>query len=191
MLLKQTGIRVEEALSLSWADLDPAHKTINVTPEKNSNPRILKLSSDLLKRLDRPHKTSDRIFGNVDKEHFRHNFSLQRTSIAHKLQNPRINRITFRTLRHWKATIEHHRTKDTLHVMGILGHRNIKNTLVYAHLAEELFKGEDEYVSKVAKIERDACALVDAGLNSSATSTGTISSGSENIDAHRPDEPPL
>jgi hypothetical protein len=31
-------------------------------------------------------------------------------------------------------------------------------------IAEELFKGEDEYVSKVAKSERDICALVDAGF---------------------------
>lgn len=32
------------------------------------------------------------------------------------------------------------------------------------YLAEELFKGEDEYVSKVAKNEKDICALVDAGF---------------------------
>ena len=164
LLLKQTGIRPGEALNLKWADLDPVHKTVNVTPEKNSNPRIFRLSNDLLERLDRLPKVSDRVFGNVDKEHFRHNFSLQRASIAHKLQNQRIRRITFRTLRHWKATIEYHRTKDILHVMSILGHKNIKNTLVYTHLAEELFKGQDEYVSKVAKTERDACALIDAGF---------------------------
>lgn len=164
LLLKQTGIRPGEALNLKWVDLDPVHKTISVTPEKNSDPRIFKLSNDLLERLDRLPKISDRIFGNVDKEHFRHGFSLQRASIAHKLQNPRIRRITFRTLRHWKATIEYHRTKDILHAMSILGHKNIKNTLVYTHLAEELFEGQDEYVSKVAKTEHDACTLIDAGF---------------------------
>jgi integrase len=163
-LLKQTGIRPGEALNLKSADLDPVHKTINVTPEKNSNPRIARLSNDLFERLDRLPKISDRIFGRVDKEHFRHNFSLQRRRAAHKLQNPRINRITFRTLRHWKATMEYHRTKDILHVMQLLGHKNIKNTLVYTHLAEELFKGEQEYVSKVAKTEKDICALIDAGF---------------------------
>ena len=47
--------------------------------------------------------------------------------------------------------------------MTLLGHKNIKNTLVYMHLAEELFKGQDEYVSRVAKTTRDACRLVDAG----------------------------
>jgi hypothetical protein len=44
--------------------------------------------------------------------------------------------------------------------MQFLGHKNIKNTLVYVHLAEELFKGEQEYVSKAA----DTCALVEAGF---------------------------
>jgi len=43
--------------------------------------------------------------------------------------------------------MEHHKTKDILHVMRILGHRNIKNTLLYTQLVD--FK-DDEYVSKVA-----------------------------------------
>jgi len=48
--------------------------------------------------------------------------------------------------------------------MQLLGHKNIKNTLVYVHLAEEVFKGEQEYVSKVAKTTVDTCALVEAGF---------------------------
>lgn len=48
--------------------------------------------------------------------------------------------------------------------MQVLGHRNIKNTLTYVQLAEELFKDQQEYISKVAKTERDACSLVDAGF---------------------------
>jgi integrase len=84
--------------------------------------------------------------------------------MAQKLGNPRLKNITFKTLRHWKATLEYHRTKDIVHVMQFLGHKNIKNTLVYIHLAEELFKGEQEYVSKVAKTTTDTCTLVEAGF---------------------------
>jgi hypothetical protein len=72
--------------------------------------------------------------------------------------------ITFKTFRHWKGTMEYHRTKDILHVMQTLGHKNIKNTLVYVHLAEELFKDQQEYISKVAKKEKDACSLIEAGF---------------------------
>jgi hypothetical protein len=49
--------------------------------------------------------------------------------------------------------------------MQTLGHKNIKNTLVYVRLAEELFKDQQEYISKVAKTEPDVCALIDAGFD--------------------------
>ena len=46
-----------------------------------------------------------------------------------------------------------------MHVMQTLGHKNIKNTLMYVQLAEELFKDQQEYVSKVAKTETDVYTL--------------------------------
>ncbi len=60
--------------------------------------------------------------------------------------------------------MEYHRTKDILHVKTVLGHKNIKNTLVYVTLADELFKDQHEYISKVAKNVKEVCALVDAGF---------------------------
>jgi hypothetical protein len=48
--------------------------------------------------------------------------------------------------------------------MQVLGHKNIKNTLLYVQLAEQLFKDQREFVSKVAKMEKDACELVEAGF---------------------------
>jgi len=92
-------------------------------------------------------------------------FSQQRKRIARKLQNPRLLKISFRTLRHWKGTIEYHRTKDILHVKQILCHKRIENPLIYVQLAEELFKDQQDYVSKVAKTEADVCVLVDAGFD--------------------------
>jgi hypothetical protein len=63
-----------------------------------------------------------------------------------------------------EATMEYHRTKDILYVMENLGHKNIKNTLVYVHLAEALFKDQQDYFSKVAQNEKEACELVEAGF---------------------------
>ena len=40
----------------------------------------------------------------------------QRKQVAHKLQNPRINKITFHTLRHLFGSMEYFKTKDILHV---------------------------------------------------------------------------
>jgi integrase len=162
LLLKETGMRPGEAWKLNWTDLDAIARTINVTAEKNSNPRIFKLSTSLSERLSQLPKTSGRIFGNGQQDHFSHNFSLQRRTIAEKLKNPRLRQISFKTLRHWKATMEYHRTKDILHVMNVLGHKNIKNTLIYTHLVS--MEGDD-YISKVAWNLEQSCKLVEAGFD--------------------------
>jgi site-specific recombinase XerC len=83
-------------------------------------------------------------------------------TVAQKLKNERINAINFRTFRHFKATMEYHRTRDILHVMQLLGHKNIRNTLVYTHLVD--FEG-DEFVCKVAKNVDEAKALVESGFD--------------------------
>jgi len=51
--------------------------------------------------------------------------------------------------------------------MNFLGHKNIKNALIYTQLVNP---AEDEYVSKVARTVNEARALVEAALNMSATS---------------------
>jgi integrase len=166
-LLKETGMRSGEAWILLWKDIDTVTKTVRVTPEKGSNPRISRISQKLAALLEAlPRTYGDRIFSALSQplDHHRDHFTQQRRRIAHKLKNPRLLRITFHTLRHFKGTMEYHRTKDILHVMQTLGHRNIKNTLIYVQLAEELFKDQQEYVSKVAKTEVDTCTLVEAGF---------------------------
>jgi integrase len=127
--MKETGIRCGEAWQLKWTDFDIINKAVRVTHEKGSNPRVLAVSNTLAAMLNCLPKQSVRIFGNSSLETLR-TFERQRKRLAYKLNNPRIQQITFHTLRHWKATMEYHRTKDILHVMQILGHKNIKNTLV-------------------------------------------------------------
>jgi len=166
-LLKETGMRSGEAWRLTHSDVDTVTRTVRITPEKNSNPRIAHISQKLAAMLDALPKTyGSRAFSNPQQplDHFRDNYSQQRKRIANKLKNPRILKITFHTFRHFRGTMEYHRTRDILHVMQVLGHKNIKNTLMYVQLAEELFKDQQEYVSKVAKNEVDACGLVEAGF---------------------------
>lgn len=73
-----------------------------------------------------------------------------------------MNAVSFRTLRHFKATMEYHRTRDILHVMQLLGHKSIKNTLVYTHLVDF---GGDEFTCKVAKTIDEAKELVESGFD--------------------------
>jgi hypothetical protein len=71
-----------------------------------------------------------------------------------------LKQISFQTFRHWKATIEYHKTKDILYVMKLLGHKNIKNTLVYTQLVT--FE-DDDYVFKAAANVKEATELIEAG----------------------------
>ena len=80
---------------------------------------------------------------------------------ALKLQNPRISQITFHTFWHWKATMEYHRTKDLLHVMKLLGHKNIKNTMIYTQLLP--FQEDEQFICKVAENTKEACQLIEDG----------------------------
>jgi len=160
-LLKETGARAGDAHSLKWTDIDCEVGTVRITPEKGSKPRIFKLSSKLLSRvLALKGKASNRIFS----KHLRTQrrlFQKQRKTLARKLQNPRLLQIHFHTFRHWKATMEYHKTRDTLHVMHILGHKNIMNTLKYTQLVD--FQG-DEYTSKAIKDTEEARQLIENGF---------------------------
>ena len=87
-------------------------------------------------------------------DNFAVNFQRQRKKTAYKIQNPRLIKIHVHTFRYWKGTMLYHETKDIYYVMQKLGHKSIKNTLLYIQLEEALFQGECEYISKVAKTEQ-------------------------------------
>jgi integrase len=159
-LLKETGMRSGEAWQLKWTDFNFENRTVSITPEKGSNPRMLPLSTDLVAMLKGLQENSNKVFeGSL--RHFRRSFRRQRKRIAEKLKNPRINEITFHTLRHFKATMEYHKTKDILHVKQLLGHKSINSTLLYTQLIS--FKENDYYV-KVAHSVDEACELVKTGF---------------------------
>jgi integrase len=92
-------------------------------------------------------------------------FNKQRRKATIKLNNPRLNRITFHTLRHWKGTMEYHKRKDPYHVKKILGHKSLQSTEVYINIEQAIFQEEsDEYHVKIAGNLKEACALIEAGF---------------------------
>jgi integrase len=104
-LLKEAGMRIGEALSLRWIDVDIERNTIRCTPEKHGNPRMFKVSTKLISMLNLLPKNSERPFGKTQVRSCIWTFVKQRKRLAQKLQNPRLDQITFHTFRHWKATI--------------------------------------------------------------------------------------
>jgi integrase len=161
-LLKEVPVRVGEALRLKWIDIDFERRCIIVNnPEKNGKPRAFKASEKLLCMLSALPKKNDRVFGLAGYASIENQFVITRKRTANKLQNPRILQIHFHTLRHWKATMEYHKTRDILHVMNLLGHRNIESTSVYTHL---ISTEGDEYHSAVAKTVDEARKLLEEGF---------------------------
>ncbi len=159
--LKETGARIGEALKIEWNDVDTEKRMIAINhPEKHGSTRVVKISDKPIAMLNRLPRDRVMVFG-TSWQTAHNSFNGQRKRAAEKLGNPRILQIHFHTFRHWKATMEYHRTKDILHVMRLLGHKNIANTLIHAQLVE--FES-DEYSSAVACNVDEAKKLIEAGF---------------------------
>jgi len=129
--------------------------------QKGSNPRQFKVSQKLIAMLNSLPKASQKVWGDIQLNQFRKNFMYQRKRIANKLKNPRIDRITLHTLRHFYGTMEYHKTKDILYVQERLGHRSITSTLICIHLVS--FEGDDYHVRTAKSLKEDE-ELLKAGF---------------------------
>jgi len=83
------------------------------------------------------------------------------TSLAEKLKNPRLRRVRLYNFRHYYTTKLYYETKDLLLVKEMLGHRNIKNTMIYTYLVK--MDIEDKYYSATAKTVEEATKLIEQG----------------------------
>jgi len=107
-------------------------------------------------------KKSGKIFPTISS--ITSNFYLQRKTLARKLNNPRILKIGSHTLRHWKAAMEYHKTRDIIHVQQILERRDIINRDIHK-LKQALFTiSNDEFHVKTAKTVEEACKLAETGF---------------------------
>jgi integrase len=160
--LKDTGADPGEMAKLRWIDVNEESKTVNITPVKNHDARVLNVSEEFVRRLGTLPRKAERIF---NYEGVRTSFECARRNVARKLGNPRIKAISFTTFRHWKGTMEYHRTHDILHVKSLLGHKNIQNTMVYINLEKAVFASrDDEFHVHVAKSTDEACKLIQVGF---------------------------
>ena len=164
-LIKESAFRPVEAWSLRPCDFNLPAKTCTLnTPAKNSRPRQLKMRDKLTSMmipLICGSSQNERIFRGKLKT-IRTNFYRRRRQLAIQLGNPNLNKITFKTLRHWKATMTYHKTKDILYTQKILGHKSLKNSLVYTHLVD--FGEEDSFTVKVASSLTEFTSLLEHGF---------------------------
>jgi integrase/predicted RNA-binding Zn-ribbon protein involved in translation (DUF1610 family) len=158
---EETMARCGEVWQLKWTDLNGNILTIN-NPEKGSNPRQFKISDKLVSMLNSLPKRDLRIFGPTTSiDNFRTNFVRRRKRLAKTLENPRLNKITFHTFRHWGATMLFAKTKNILYVKQQLGHRYIENTMVYTQLIN--FESDEYHVAYAKTLEEEG-KLIESGF---------------------------
>ncbi len=142
-----SGMRRAEILNLKWDNVDLVHGFILLDKTKNGERREIPINGTLretLNRLPRRFVEIEREDGQKEKELVPHVFHDPKTlkpyidlkrSFASALKTAKIRDFYFHDLRHTFASQLVMAGVDLVAVKELLGHKDIKMTLRYAHLA--------------------------------------------------------
>jgi len=163
---KDMGTRPIELTWLKVQDVNLNNGIVNITGVKHTVARNGKLKPQTLEMLKsyitkRHLNNNDRIFLTTS-ENIAILYRRIRNSLVVKLQDPTIKQIRLYDFRHFKATMEYHRTKDLLHVKALLGHKDLRTTLRYTQLLDAL--ANDEYPTAVARTIEERRNLIENGF---------------------------
>lgn len=165
-LIKETAMRSGEAKRLLWINIDREKSVITLNdPEKGSNPRMWKVSGLLIEMLNALPRNTEQVFTGSLRA-MKTTFVKTRIRLATNLQNPRLPRIHFHTLRHWKGTMLYHQTKDPYYVQKFLGHVSLKSTEIYINIEHALFteSPDDKFIIKAINSVKEATELGEQGF---------------------------
>jgi len=165
-----TGMRRGEILKLTWENVDLQHGFITLTDTKNGERREVLIDSTLRETINRlPRRFVEKAGQKELVPSVFHDpvtlkpYGSVKRSFATALKNAGIKNFTFHSLRHTFASQLIMAGVDLTTVKELLGHKDIKMTLRYAHLAPAH--------------KRNAVNVLDSLLNPSKTSTNcTITS---------------
>ncbi|MFA5794515.1 MAG: site-specific integrase [Candidatus Brocadiia bacterium] len=130
-----TGLRLSEVLSLTWADIDLQRRLIKVMVTKNNEPRYIPITNRLMdmlqvvpKRLDIPY-----LFVNEKGVPYKS----VGTSFDNAVRRAGIKDFHFHDLRHTFASYLTMSGAGLRTVQELLGHKTITMTVRYSHLSPE------------------------------------------------------
>lgn len=162
-LLFETGARENEAERVEWTDLNKERLFVSVKSSKNGDSRYIEISENLVDLINRlPRTNGEFVFRKRPRNSRACSFHHRMKRLAEKHNNPRFPKIHLHTFRHCKALREYHKTRDILHVMAILGHRNINTTYRYVRLYTQIYKPKQkfQYVTKIAATKEERIELI-------------------------------
>ena len=167
--ISKHGLRPDEVSKVVLRDVDLQRGLLTVRTSKLGAERTIKLKhyahENLRTYIQRKNITrlDTRLFSKPNI--LRDQWNKYRKRAYLNFRDPELLKIRLYDLRHWFATTEYIKTRDLLHVKYLLGHRDIKSTLVYVHLAQGLVNNSEDYTCKVARSIEEACKLIEAGFD--------------------------
>ncbi len=162
---KDLGTRPIELTWLKVTDINLQNGVTHIIGAKHTVGRVGKLKSNTLEMLKqyilkKQLNANDRLF-QCKSENMSEQYRILRNRLAEKLQDPTFKTIRLYDFRHFKATMEYHKTKDLLYVKTLLGHKDLRTTLRYTQL---LNTKEEEYTCRVATNTKEDTELIEAGF---------------------------
>lgn len=138
-LLYGSGLRIGELLELRLSDIDSERMTVRVNQGKGKKDRLTILSHNVLKVLRKyfiEYKPKDYLFEGQNGG--KYSASSARNILKQSMKRAKINNsATLHTLRHSFATHLLENGVGIAHIQKLLGHHNIKTTLIYTHIAND------------------------------------------------------
>ena len=106
-------------------------------------------------------KPNEKIFGKWTTDNYGKSFRYYRNLTAKNLQEPQIRTMKLYHLRHYFATMLLKKTNNLVLVQQKLGHRDIRETLIYAQIVDVL--EDDNYSCEIAETVEQAKTLIEKG----------------------------
>lgn len=140
MFLYYAGLRLDEARNLGWEDIDFDRETIHLKTAKGDKERVVFLHEKLvdLLRMCGTKETGPVFISQRDGKYNKRTIQ-QIIKSASKKAGIRKN-VTPHTLRHSFATHLLEGGADIRHIQQLLGHKDLKTTQIYTHVANKDIK---------------------------------------------------
>jgi integrase len=174
-LMKETAARAGEAWMVKWSDIEFKQRLIAIAAaEKGSRQRTRAVSHRLIDMLNLLYRKSSSPYvfhgeftdpegytGALDD--FRRQFERLRNQLDELSPTHHLKSIHFHSFRTWRATWEYYQTKDSRHVMDMLGIVNPWVVQVYIQLAQAIQLRESDFDVKQARNAEEATELGSIG----------------------------
>jgi len=128
------AMRVSEVINLKITDIDSKRMLIHIRNAKGKKDRIVPISENILKTLRnyfKKYKPVNHLFNGQ----FKNQYSAES---CNKIVKKHLGaNYHFHTLRHSGATTMHENGTDLALIQKLLGHNNIKTTMIYTHISQK------------------------------------------------------